>query len=338
MIDSFLLGIGIVLGKKIVDDNISQRQDKVERLKSQIQYNTESVLEENDSNLLLDSSSTERYNRNIIPDALALSCDIYAICSKKQSCSGFHTKSFSTAGHGWVYLKEFLKYPDYDKGMTKAFIDFCNAIKNLKYIDEIKIDEEKPSGLGSGVFFQYINDQLIRIAYVTKGTASMKDIGTDIEQGLKASTRQYNLSKENAIIINKRMRDYLGDSAHLYFFGHSLGGGLANFNAIATKNPAITFNAASLHPDNVALYANNYNQLVKKNSMIGVYVTGEMLSTEMSSKVGLPKNGNRYRVGLDTKYYKKEMNLLARHFLEPLCTKYALKKINNWNHKIFLEI
>lgn len=320
-----LLGSAAVLGK-----NIIKRQER-SVVPSILNYNTENILTET-PDILTDSSNFERYNRNIIPDALALSCDIYAVCSKDPSKNQtFHTKSFSNGGPGWIFIEDYFNNINSFATLPNYFKQFLLSIRYLEYNDE------KKSGLGSGVFFQYINSNCIRIAYVTKGTATMKDALTDLEQGLKAKTPQYQLSLKNARLIKSAVQQHLSDKGHLYYFGHSLGGGLANYNAMGTNVPAITFNAASVHPDNISCYVDNYNKLIKTKSMVGIYVEGEILSSKASPLVGLPKNGNRYKVTLDSKYLTNGSNPINKHLLEPLCAKYGLSKMT-WINKIFIEI
>ena len=71
--------------------------------------------------------------------------------------------------------------------------------------------------------------------------------------------------------------------------------------------------------------------------MIGVYVEGEVLSLEMSNIVGLPKNGNRYKIEVNPDHFTNGANMIERHFLQPLCSQYGLVKMN-WNDRIFIEI
>lgn len=71
--------------------------------------------------------------------------------------------------------------------------------------------------------------------------------------------------------------------------------------------------------------------------MVGIYVEGEILSSKASPLVGLPKNGNRYKVTLDSKYLTNGSNPINKHLLEPLCAKYGLSKMT-WINKIFIEI
>lgn len=331
LIDHMLMGVNPILGSTIaLGKTMGERYEKLKN-PSILKYNTENVLSDN-TEILLGSADSEKRNQYLIPDALALSCDIYAVCAKDSSTNtAYHTKSFSSINKGWVYLEDYFKNQNAFAEVSNNFHQFCLEIRNLKFIDNDK------SGLGSGIFFQYINSKLIRIAYVTKGTATRKDALTDLEQGWKGRTPQYQLSLSNAKRIYAAMNRHLSGNGYLYYFGHSLGGGLANYNAMGTNIPAVTFNAASVHPDNVSCYVDNYNFLIKSNSMIGIYVEGEILSTKASPLVGLPKNGNRYRVTIDAKYLTGSDNPIAKHLLEPLCATYGLGKMN-WKNKIFIEI
>ena len=82
--------------------------------------------------------------------------------------------------------------------------------------------------------------------YATEGT----DIKNNFSKDMKANTdqlfgdsEQYTLSKDNAILIS----DYVHNTGGtLVFVGHSLGGGLASYNALATGWDAFTYNAAGL--------------------------------------------------------------------------------------------
>lgn len=55
------------------------------------------------------------------------------------------------------------------------------------------------------------------------------------------NSKQYEISVSNAEVLHG-----LVGSRKLYFVGHSLGGGMASTNALATGRPAFTYNAAGL--------------------------------------------------------------------------------------------
>lgn len=336
MIEGALLGGAIVLGQA-VNATLQSRQTNANiAMKAIDSYNTDEGVLSDNSEMLGNSSESERQNRNLIPDALALSNDIY--CINDKSIKAYHTKSFYESNiNGWVWVNDYFEYPNAFPNIrnNKNLHNFLLCVRDTqgtKYID-------KQTGLVSGVFFQYVNEKLIRIAYVTKGTTPTKreDWGANFKQGWDGNSALYQKSLKNAIFINKMINHYINDSGYLYFFGHSLGGGLANYNAMNTKRPSVTFNAASVHPDSVIRNLKNYKELVENKSMIGVYVEGEVLSLEMSNKVGLPKNGNRYKIEVNPDYFTNGDNMIERHFLQPLCSQYGLVKMN-WKDRIFIEI
>lgn len=83
-----------------------------------------------------------------------------------------------------------------------------------------------------------------KFAYCTAGTnpSSLADWFSNISQGLIDWAPQYVQSVRNAKILDKCLA-----SKFLLFVGHSLGGGLASRNALATQSRhAVTFNAAGI--------------------------------------------------------------------------------------------
>jgi RHS repeat-associated protein len=98
------------------------------------------------------------------------------------------------------------------------------------------------TGLQSGLYERVKKDGATEYTYATAGTdpTSVKDIGANAKQTVSASS-QYDKSISNAKTISKSLGD-----AELTFTGHSLGGGTASANAIATDKKALTFNAAGL--------------------------------------------------------------------------------------------
>jgi hypothetical protein len=95
------------------------------------------------------------------------------------------------------------------------------------------------SGFKSQLYERTINGKK-EYCYVTAGTeAGIGDLAADVLQTIGLS-RQYQESVNNAIALKKIFGDALS------FTGHSLGGGMAEANARATGDSAITFNAAGL--------------------------------------------------------------------------------------------
>ena len=99
------------------------------------------------------------------------------------------------------------------------------------------------TGFNSNLYQRRKTDGSIEYAYVTAGTDDGNDVKEDVTQ-LYGETKQYPQSVDNAKLIS----DDLGDS-ELTYVGHSLGGGLASANALATGDNAVTFNAAGLSPE-----------------------------------------------------------------------------------------
>lgn len=262
--------------------------------------------------------------RILFKDALALSQDIYVV--NNHSKNFYHTETYNRDNSkGWYIIDDKLRGGEH----PKEILDFRDLV--------IKISlNNKENGLGSAVFYTKQNHRLI-IAYVTEGTnLGTQDLGADIEQGIK-ETPQYRQSMDNAKKIADLFKDKLGGVHKLYFFGHSLGGGLANANALHTGYPAITFNAAALNSD----FAKKYSEEYKQNLMAGSYVKGEFLSKWYTKALGMRKDGDRYRTNLSWKdYTTKDLPCvwylapeLRSHLLEPLCNHYGLKseKCEFWN-------
>ena len=104
--------------------------------------------------------------------------------------------------------------------------------------------ENKPSGFNSMLFQKKANG-IQYYAYCTEGTevTSIRDWYSNFSQGITGNSPQHTYSVQ----IAKKIDSAIGDKAVLWFIGHSLGGGLASNNSLATGRHAITFNAAGLH-------------------------------------------------------------------------------------------
>lgn len=94
------------------------------------------------------------------------------------------------------------------------------------------------SGFKSQLFERTVNG-IKEYTYVTAGTDDFGDVAANILQ-LAGLSSQYEQSVANALELKRLFGDAIS------FAGHSLGGGLAEANAIATGVSAITFNAAGL--------------------------------------------------------------------------------------------
>lgn len=278
-----------------------------------------------DNRTVFDDKLDKNEKERLLKDALALSQDIYVI--NNHSSNFYHTDSFNTKKRGWFLINHKLRLD----GFPREIREFCNEVNTFSSnFNNIK------SGLGSAVFFINFSDGMYIISYVSEGTNlnGFQDIGADFEQGFKAITPQYSQSIYNAKLIVAAYNRHLRSKGKLFFFGHSLGGGLANVDALATGFPAITFNASSLHPD----YVSQYQVNLSKHLLTGIYVEGEILSTNISKRIGLPKVGDRYKVQITGMNYNTpdlhglmfKIAPIRKHMLEPLCSKYGLPK-TQWN-------
>ncbi len=88
----------------------------------------------------------------------------------------------------------------------------------------------------------------IEFVYATEGTVSLEDWKNDFRQGLGYESEQYQISVDNANALAAWAHE---QGFRLSFTGHSLGGGLANANALATGLPATIYNPAGLHDNTV---------------------------------------------------------------------------------------
>jgi hypothetical protein len=132
------------------------------------------------------------------------------------------------------------------------------------------------SGFNSAVYQKLVNG-VYQYMYVTEGTdpISVIDWYNNIRQ-VSGNSEQYEISVKNAEILN----DLVGNN-QLYFTGHSLGGGLASVNALATGRTAFTYNAAGLSYETLALYNRGYNSEIN-----ATVVRGEIID-KIQSQFGI---------------------------------------------------
>ena len=116
-------------------------------------------------------------------------------------------------------------------------------------------EDQLPPGLDKGDFENTSFGNDMRAALYTDGnghyvlafagTDSVSDALTDVYQGVGLDTRQY----EQGRSLAESLKAEYGDN--LVMTGHSLGGGVASYAALATDSPAVTFNAAGLSDANM---------------------------------------------------------------------------------------
>ena len=142
----------------------------------------------------------------------------------------------------------------------------------------------------------------VEYAYALAGTNPMSivDWENNILQ-LGGESAQYIQSAKNAVLIANMAR---AANAKLFFTGHSLGGGLASFCALATKQRAIVFNPAGVSEDTMARLREKPCQRDYDAFIEGFYATNDILNlfqdasqrTEGMRLVFPPAIGRRYYV------------------------------------------
>lgn len=166
-----------------------------------------------------------------------------------------------------------------------------------KDIDIIRNFDKRLSRKRTGFFSMLYyrgNNAHLDFAYVTAGTtfnlrdqlwdAVLDNVLVNIGQGLTGLSPQHTLAIQNAKIIDEVCRKR---SWNLYFFGHSLGGGLAVANALATGREAIVFNNAGLNRMRNRLH----NSYIKKNKITCFFTDKDFLSTETENKSNILLKG-----------------------------------------------
>ena len=142
------------------------------------------------------------------------------------------------------------------------------------------------SGLQSALY-ERTKKGVTEYAYVTAGTQDLTDAKEDIKQLYGAST-QYRESVTNAKQLNEKY-----SKSELTYVGHSLGGGLAAANALATDRNAITFNAAAISKD--TKNALGLPKTTSKGRIFNVVVKGEIVNY-LQSKAGLKLEGGAFQL------------------------------------------
>ncbi|MFP5471637.1 MAG: RHS repeat-associated core domain-containing protein [Bacteroidia bacterium] len=171
----------------------------------------------------------------------------------------------------------------------------------------IQLTDDK-SGFNSAVYEKKVGDET-KYVYVTQGS-DFDNGGNDWSENYKQSmgqfSQQYKTSTDNA----RALKDILGDN--LSFTGHSLGGGLASANALATGLDAVTFNAAGLHPNskssqmygglnqkaNIRAYVVNGEIVHKSQSLIGLRAEGTIIKLPASYLPIIPFAGPKVNAGI----------------------------------------
>lgn len=114
------------------------------------------------------------------------------------------------------------------------------------------------------------------LAFAGTDPTSVSDWATNLQQG----TGQLSAQHLQAIRLAQALESAVGPE-HLVLTGHSLGGGLASTASAATGDPAVTFNAAGVHPNTLlAAAALGGSHLgVAADQVRNYHVRGELLTT-----------------------------------------------------------
>ena len=160
------------------------------------------------------------------------------------------------------------------------------------------------SGFKSALYEREVNGTVeYTLATASTELTDWGDIKEDISQ-LWGNTKQYNES----VNLAQNISDGL-NSSELTFVGHSLGGGLAVANALATNKNAITFNSAALSSStklNLGLSKNVSNGLI-----FNVVVKGEIVDY-LQSQVGLTLEGVKYELKASYLPFESSINTALR--------------------------
>lgn len=122
----------------------------------------------------------------------------------------------------------------------------------------------------------------VEYIYATEGTISLQDWRNNVQQATGSLSEQYALSVDNAIKLKKWAFD---NGYSLSFTGHSLGGGLANANALATGLPATIFNPAGLHNNTISNLHLNINNSKNVNAYVVRGEPVDMLNTTFNTPI-----------------------------------------------------
>ncbi len=164
--------------------------------------------------------------------------------------------------------------PDYcPKCPVETYIPLADGAYSMKVGEKtsngwqaIRVDADKNSGYRA-VLYQGTYKGKTEYIYASAGTVDAGDAGNNITQ-LSGDSNQYSrsITEARALASNDK---YEGVS----YTGHSLGGGLASADALATNGKAVTFNAAGLSD---ATKENN-NLSGKTSNITAIIVKGEIL-------------------------------------------------------------
>ena len=131
-----------------------------------------------------------------------------------------------------------------------------------------------PGGFQASIYRD--DDGRYVLAFAGTDPSSVSDWGANAQQGVGGLSSQH----LQAIGLAQHLATAVG-SDNMVLTGHSLGGGLASTASVATDVPAVTFNAAGVHPNTVLAAAalGHENPGVAPDQVRNYHVRGEILTT-----------------------------------------------------------
>ena len=144
-------------------------------------------------------------------------------------------------------------------------------------LEALGIDPDSLTGPGGFQANIYRDDEgRYVLAFAGTDPSSISDWGANAQQGVGALSSQH----LQAIGLAQHLAGAVG-SDNMVLTGHSLGGGLASTASVATDVPAVTFNAAGVHPNTVLAAATlgHESPTLDPGQVRNYHVRGEILTT-----------------------------------------------------------
>jgi uncharacterized protein YukE len=144
-------------------------------------------------------------------------------------------------------------------------------------VEALGIDPDALTGPGGFQASIYRDDEgRYVLAFAGTDPSSISDWGANAQQGVGALSSQH----LQAIGLAQHLAGAVG-SDNMVLTGHSLGGGLASTASVATDVPAVTFNAAGVHPNTVLAAATLGHESpgLDPGQVRNYHVRGEILTT-----------------------------------------------------------
>lgn len=191
------------------------------------------------------------------PNPRTILVDCECVCPKKTKAF-IADKVYDTLNGGQEYGKPQINSPNI------SIVD--------PYILPLGIQFTDPNSSFNSTLYKITNTNgSVEYVYATEGTVSLTDWKNNIQQATGYAADQYAISVENALLLAQWAAE---NHFTLSFTGHSLGGALANANALATGLPATIYNPAGLSEgtiDNPSLGLN----LANSSNVTAYVVRGE---------------------------------------------------------------